>query len=647
MPESVPPMSYREPFSTPGKLLALFLLVVGVPFVALIWLGWHLVEQDRALEERRFRERLESAAGLICRELDSRIAAWEQSMLTVPEDLSAALPPGGACVVFDSDGAVRHQSGRLLFLPRLPSRGEPSSGLFAAGEALEYREADYARAGAVFRDLARREDPRVRAGGLMRLARCLRKQQRLKDALAVYEELAALGGTPIAGSPSELLARRERIVLLNLIGDKKAASADSALLASALWEGKYPIDRATFDFYRESLPALPAQLDRGLALADAVKAAWERWQQAPGQALGRMGFVDRGVSLVVLGRTTLAGRAVLVAGLDVLIKPVLTTAGSLRVSVRLEDPNGKHVWARPGAETSPAVTKHTQETGLPWGVRVASNDRAAELAVAVTRRNLLIGGLVLVLVVVVAASYVVFRAVNRELGVARLQSDFVAAVSHEFRTPLTAMCHLTELLEEGNSPEDRLRLYYRALGKESRRLRGMVESLLDFARMEAGRQVYRMEDVDIAALVQEVVSDYREQAAVNNQRIALETPAGELHTRADREAIARAVWNLLDNAVKYSPESSTVRVSVSQEGEQTAITVEDQGAGIPKEEQRRIFRKFTRGAASRALHVKGAGIGLAIVDHIVKGHGGRIRLESEPGRGTRFTILLPRGLDGQ
>jgi signal transduction histidine kinase len=640
-------MSHRESFRAPGKLLALFLLVVGVPFAALAWLGWYVIEQDSALEERRIRERLDSAAGLICGELDRKLASWAEALRGVAEGTPTNLPSDVACVVFDATRAVRHQSGRLVFLPFLPSQEEAFAGLFAAAEVHEYREENYARAGAIYRELARREDARLRAAALMRLARCLRKQQRIRDALAAYDELAALGGIPVAGSPAELIARRERVVLLSAIGDERGSSRESALLSASLWEGKYSIDQATFDFYRESLPAPPATINKALAMAEAVKAVSERWQQEPNQASGRMGFVDRRIPLVALWRMTPASRAVLVAGVGELVTPALAVAANLRVTVRLDDLDGKTAWAGAGQGPDAGVVKLPRETGLPWIVRVASSDPAAEMTVSVRRRNLLIGGLVLMLVVIVAASYFVFRAVNRELRAARLQSDFVAAVSHEFRTPLTAMCHLTELLEEGTTPEDRLRLYYHTLGKESRRLRGMVESLLDFARMEAGRQVYRMEDVDIAGLVQEVVGEFREQASLNGQRIALETLAGEHRTRADREAITRALWNLLDNAVKYSPDSSTVRVTVKAEGSEIAIAVEDQGPGISREEQRSIFRKFTRGAASRALDVKGTGIGLAMVDHIVKGHGGRVRLESEPGHGSRFTILVHGRSDRQ
>ena len=222
----------------------------------------------------------------------------------------------------------------------------------------------------------------------------------------------------------------------------------------------------------------------------------------------------------------------------------------------------------PGDSPDPAALEVRVRFALahpadPGSLRVASADPAAEQAVALSRRNLLVSGFGLIVLVITAASYFVFRAMNRELGVARLQSDFVAAVSHEFRTPLTAMSHITEMLEEGATPGDRLPVYYRALGKETRRLRGMVESLLDFGRMEAGRRIFHMEDLDAAELVRGAVEEFRDQA--NCHRVELEMPAGERRIRADREAIARALRNLLDNAVKYSPESSTVRVSVESQ----------------------------------------------------------------------------------
>jgi two-component system phosphate regulon sensor histidine kinase PhoR len=319
------------------------------------------------------------------------------------------------------------------------------------------------------------------------------------------------------------------------------------------------------------------------------------------------------------------------------------TLRQLRVRLEIIDPRGRSIWGDALANSALHIMKTPAETGLPWSVRVAGADHAAERALAASRRKLLISVLALIVLALGAAGYAIFRAVTKELSVARLQSDFVAAVSHEFRTPLAAMCHLTESLEENRVDEDRRPLYYRTLARENRRLTKMVEDLLDFARLESGRQVYRKEELEVGDLVRGVVDAFSEEALANGRRIQLDLPADERRVRGDSEALARAVRNLLDNAVKYSPASSPVRVEVSAEGQQVAVSVRDEGDGIAKTEQRRIFGKFVRGSSSRDLNVKGTGIGLAMVRHIVEAHGGSVVVDSGPGRGSRFTILLPTG----
>jgi signal transduction histidine kinase len=231
--------------------------------------------------------------------------------------------------------------------------------------------------------------------------------------------------------------------------------------------------------------------------------------------------------------------------------------------------------------------------------------------------------------------------VNRELVVARLQSDFVATVSHEFRTPLAAMRHLTDMLEEGSTPQERVSDYHRALGKETRRLHATVDSLLDFGRLQSGRRSYRMEDTSATALAEQVVREFREQAGMAAHHLELRLPPGNPRIRGDRDALALALRNLLDNAIKYSPESSTVTVVVECRADLAGISVQDEGAGIPRAEQRDVFRRFVRGSSARSLNVKGSGLGLAMTAQVVKAHGGRLELASEPGRGSRFTILLP------
>jgi signal transduction histidine kinase len=234
------------------------------------------------------------------------------------------------------------------------------------------------------------------------------------------------------------------------------------------------------------------------------------------------------------------------------------------------------------------------------------------------------------------------RGVSRELAVARLQSDFVAAVSHEFRTPLTSLKQLAELLSSGRVASDERRArYYEVMERETGRLHRLVEGLLDFGRMEAGALEFSWERVTPSDLVRRVVTEFETELGESGYHVELSADATAPPVRADSEALGRAVWNLLDNAVKYSPDRKTVWVDVSQDDGRLAIAVRDQGVGIPAVEREMVFQKFIRGTSSNGSGIKGTGIGLAMVKHIVEAHGGEVRVESEVGQGSTFTILIP------
>ena len=160
--------------------------------------------------------------------------------------------------------------------------------------------------------------------------------------------------------------------------------------------------------------------------------------------------------------------------------------------------------------------------------------------------------------------------------------------------------------------------------------------------MEAGARPYRLEPLDAGELVKTVVEEFRQEGGCNSFSIECAVPEGAVPIDGDREALAQALWNLLDNAVKYSGDSRTVGVEVDDGGKLVAIRVRDQGLGITPAERRRIFEKFARGSSAAAAGVKGTGIGLAMVRHIVDAHGGRVKVESQPGDGSTFTIELPK-----
>jgi signal transduction histidine kinase len=200
--------------------------------------------------------------------------------------------------------------------------------------------------------------------------------------------------------------------------------------------------------------------------------------------------------------------------------------------------------------------------------------------------------------------------------------------------------------------ESARREYYSLLSQETRRLHRLVEALLNFARMETGRYRFRFERVDPGRLVTDVVEEFKRERMAGGFAIELRVMSG-LVCQIDRESLSLAVWNLLDNAVKYSGACRTIQVGVERRGGLAAISVRDGGLGIAPREQKAIFEKFVRGDTARVSETRGTGLGLALVRRIVDGHDGAVAVKSEPGRGSTFTIALPTagddgpGLGGQ
>ena len=245
-------------------------------------------------------------------------------------------------------------------------------------------------------------------------------------------------------------------------------------------------------------------------------------------------------------------------------------------------------------------------------------------------------------VMLLAGLGLVWANVRRELKLSRLKSDFVANVSHELKTPLALIRLYAETLELGRVPsQERRGEYYRVIGKESRRLTQLINNILDFSRIEAGRKEYRMVPSDVAHVVRDVVESYR--FAIEKLGFTLEADLAEdlPALEIDPEALSQALINLLNNAIKYSPERKSIKVTLRREERRVLLSVADQGIGIPRSEQRRIFEKFYRVETSLVHTTKGSGLGLALVQHITEAHGGRVELVSAPGEGSTFTLALP------
>ena len=622
----------ERPPLTPFRLLIVFVALAAAPLVALGVFGRRFLEQDRASAARQLHERLDGSAALVSADFDRALRALEQLAVARAAERSAPLPPATVIIQLDKDGVRDHRGVALPYYPQVADSSNVSPAAFARGEQLERRDHNLAAAAAWYRALGHTNNRTVRAGALMRLARCLRADHKRLDALAVYADLAAMNQTEVAGSPAALVGLVERAAIFGELHDAAARDRELAQLAARLADGTLTIDRTTFDFFAES--TTPRVSDEGRDFARVAEQLWPRWQT---EANGRLQLTMGARSIVTVWRSGGGETTALLTTIDTVMASVQPLLQRLGIVVSLDNPSGAPVMGRVPMGRDVA-TKTFRETGLPWTIHVAFSQPPPDLS---TRTRLFAGGFVLIALVIGVAGYVVVRSLNHELNVARLQSEFVATVSHEFRTPLTAMRHLTEVLEDGAASTDRLPHYYRALGKETRRLHAMVENLLDFGRLESGRRAYAAESIDAAALAGAVVDEFRNRDLSGSRAFEFQRAPTAIWIRGDRDALALALWNLLDNADKYSPARSRVDVSVAERRGRVTMAVTDAGPGVMGREQREIFQKFVRGSAARELNVKGTGIGLAMVDRIMQAHGGRVHVESQPGRGSTFTLELP------
>jgi signal transduction histidine kinase len=244
--------------------------------------------------------------------------------------------------------------------------------------------------------------------------------------------------------------------------------------------------------------------------------------------------------------------------------------------------------------------------------------------------------------VMIFAAWLVWRDVQRDLRLAQMRSQFVSSVSHELRTPLTSIRMLAETLQMGRGRDPQTQeTYLDTIVRECERLSRLVDDILLFSKNEQNRKVYRFRPLEVGAVVDSAVRTLEYPLEENGFRLQVTVEPGLPVLEADGDALEQAVLNLLGNAMKYSGDARDIELEAGRTGANVAIRVRDHGLGIAEDEQQKIFEGFYRTEASEGSSIPGTGLGLALVRQIVKAHGGRVEVESAPGKGSTFTILLP------
>jgi signal transduction histidine kinase len=695
----------KAPAHKRRRIVLLFALGIVLPSVLLGFLAFRGIQNDRALIEKERLDANRRIADRVTSRVDEKINAVETDLAAYAADASAPAlqqleaqhPLVEEIFVFRQQGTIDYPAGKLLYLPDnggpSVSPSLPPSAKLMEAQQLEFEEKNYPKALAAYRQaLNPAGDPRTEGEILNAVARVQKKSGLLREAAATYENISRdYGGVIISdGIPLGLAARLELAIVLRNLKDSAGSVSTLLELYKSLLRAEWPLEEAQFDFFsartKNVLEEFLAGARSGFDL-DAFRHGLERLQieekqirekteraiafQAGAVPELEAKLADNGKgareSTVRLAMNT-GGYSYLVSmpkpetedperGLEnwgfildaeklrenILLPTLLNYVSSKDISWAVKDRDGRRILASSRPPTGSVTVQRDFISHFPdWTLEIFQQPPDLLRTFLGLRRGiysymfLLIGG------ILVFGLALTIRTVSHELELAKMKSDLVSTISHEFKSPLAAIRQLAEMLHSGRLPsEERRQKYYDILLEQSERLSLLIDNVLNLARIEEGRKEFFFQEADLGALVQQVVSSMREQVGHEGFEIDFENNQGSVTAQVDREAMSQALANLLDNAVKYSGDSRKVVVRLSVEDEHAVISVRDYGIGIREDELEKVFERFYRCGDELTRTVRGTGLGLSLVKEIVAAHKGSVHVESQPGKGSTFSIRIP------
>ena len=629
-----------------SRQAVLFLVAIAAPCLLLVGLTLRILAQERELAEKRRADDRRRLTADIRQDLVSRLARLRLDAL---ESSPAAGIVSDPAVPLAFAGRMDGDALALPWKNRAPAERRDESPAFLAairtGEQHEFARRRYREAAASYtaalpmaRGLAQR------ALVQLSLARVLTKERHNERAhallLAVLRTpahvvddqnvpLALYAGRGLIDSPNfsgadaaPLVDILRGVVHARPVPDPAAVHMARDLVAAALAAITDVQRRAAMVELRDQTERLVRDVEQTLALHAALPMLLARARSAaaaPDDVIWMpFGHPDSVWLVGIGGRSPVITAFHLSALADSI--PAMKAGGAAVVVSSGGEPLGDSfpgLFLRPGPDADPADDELLQ-------------------------RTFYMTALLLVVGVALTGGYLFWRDTRREVRLAALRSQFVSSVSHELRTPLTSIRLFAETLlsrrpETGSARQE----YLETILNESERLTRLLDNVLDFAKIEAGRKTYHLQPCSPAEVARSAASTMEYLLARQGFELQMTIDADVPPVLADRDALEQALLNLLSNAVKYSGAGRVIRLGVRRDEHGVVIDVVDEGIGIPAAEQRRIFDKFYRISGPEHARVPGTGLGLTLAAHIVAAHHGGIRVESQVGRGSRFSIALP------
>jgi signal transduction histidine kinase len=635
------------------------------------------------------------------KELASSKAVLDQNFLVISKSIAQCLQDEsllGQIVIWNDEGPSwllgwqsRPASVNTLVVPREWEKWR--SGL-AKAERAEFRRRNFSEAIFLYLQiLDKAVNDQVKAWILSRIARCEIKQKNLEGALTIYRSIVSDFADLLteSGRPLGVASRLEMLEAFRLDKNHESFYAESLVTFRMLEQNVWSLDGDQIKLYSDMLKNMidevvsvssPSDVPDGYDssvgdIQDAVDKRLKIWRMAEAvrrnilpDAIERLEkqtsvspqvqknvfeFESNDVIVLMIPMNKdgsgqnqeFLGSLLQISDLTESIHALIKENRSKGVSVLLRSTlTGNIVFSdADAAEGSPIITDFFPENFPPWRLELYQiGDGKSGLTL---HKNIFFWTILALLVIVVFGSGLIIRTLVQEVNLLNLKSEFIASVSHEFKTPLTSMGAVLErLMDDEVKDSQKTKEYYRILRHDSDKLKRLVKNVLDFTKIEEGKRDYKKTSVDIIQLVRQEVGSFQEENRMSGFRVEIQTDDEIPAVFADEEAISQALHNILDNAAKFSGPVKDIEVRVIRRQDSVEIAVQDRGVGIPESEQKKVFEKFYRGKKASSVSPTGTGLGLTLVRHIMNAHLGDVVIKSQPGKGTCVSLILPIGKGG-
>ena len=315
---------------------------------------------------------------------------------------------------------------------------------------------------------------------------------------------------------------------------------------------------------------------------------------------------------------------------------------SENTSVTISDLEGRPMLGNKDVSTELAtITEFFDDNFPPWKLEFFRSQTSGLVGIDI-RKSFYFWTIVVLLIVLTFGAVLIMRTIAHEMDVLKIKSDFVSSVSHEFKTPLTSIRTLVERLQDGKvQGKAKMMQYFSVIAQDTDKLTRLVGNILDFSKIEEGKREFDFEETDMAQLVSSLMQDFQKDELLKDFSIQAFIQEDIPQLSVDGEALYQALNNLLDNAVKFSPDKKEIEVHLSKDEENIILEVKDVGIGISPDDLDKIFDKFYQGKNALKQTIKGAGLGLTLVKHTVESHGGRVSVKSKVGEGSTISLIFP------